>query len=470
MQHEETATFVIIGGGIAGVSCIETIQYLHPNESIILLTESPLIKTVTNLVPLGKCITRFDIKETDSNALGENVQVITDRMCTIVTKEKTIHTIQNRKIHYNYLCLCNGARPKLIDQATKNPYIIGIRDTESVLQFQSKIKDCTRITIVGNGGIASELVYELRNVQLDWIIKDQFISQTFVDPGAAEFFQSRIKTKATNEREMKSIIKRMRYSEDGMSESSKKGAALGPDWHRKLDLSGRATELPESVQMHYNCEVQNIKQNNLNSGHRLSVCLTNNETIECDLLVSATGVIPCTDFDIDVPLAKGQDGGVLVDELMRTSVPGIFAAGDVCTAGWKTSDDWFQMRLWTQARQMGTMVARGMVAALENEEITQDFCFELFSHVTELFGYQVVLLGKYNGQGLDQNCEILIRSTPEKEYIKYVISNGLVRGAILIGETGLEETSENLILNQIDVTPYGDDLLDPNIDIEDYFD
>jgi NAD(P)H-nitrite reductase large subunit len=51
-----------------------------------------------------------------------------------------------------------------------------------------------------------------------------------------------------------------------------------------------------------------------------------------------------------------------------------------------------------------------------------------------------------------------------------VLQNGRIQGALLIGETDLEETFENLILNQIDVSPYGEDLLDPNIDIEDYFD
>jgi len=43
-------------------------------------------------------------------------------------------------------------------------------------------------------------------------------------------------------------------------------------------------------------------------------------------------------------------------------------------------------------------------------------------------------------------------------------------GAVLIGDTDLEETFENLILNQMDLTPYGEELLNPDIDIEDYFD
>ena len=56
------------------------------------------------------------------------------------------------------------------------------------------------------------------------------------------------------------------------------------------------------------------------------------------------------------------------------------------------------------------------------------------------------------------------------EYVKVVMVDGRMQGALLIGETDLEETFENLILNQTDLTVYGEDLLDPNIDIEDYFD
>ncbi len=54
--------------------------------------------------------------------------------------------------------------------------------------------------------------------------------------------------------------------------------------------------------------------------------------------------------------------------------------------------------------------------------------------------------------------------------MKIVIYEGKVYGALLIGETDLEETFENLILNQIDVSSYGEDLINPDIDIEDYFD
>lgn len=462
-------TFLVIGGGIAGISCIETLQFLCPDEPMILITESSLIKTVTNLVPLAKCLTRFDIEERQAtDALSGNIKVITDQLKTITTKSNCIKTEQGLEIEYKFMCLCTGARPKLIQE--QNPYILGIRDTESVVQFQQRIKNSKRIAIVGNGGIASEVVYELRNVLVDWVIKDRFISQTFVDPGAAEFFQSRINSKGEITPDQKLFtVKRMRYKEDTEESNLKKGAALGPDWHRTLDLTGNEKDLPETVNIHYNCEVIGTQVNTADA-HPLQVSLSNGQTIACDLLVSATGVTPFLNFNIDEQFKIASDGGILVDEFMKTSIANVFAAGDCCTAGWKLATHWFQMRLWTQARQMGAMAGKSMAATLLHEPIHQDFCFELFGHVTQLFGYQVVLLGKYNGQGLGRNYEALIRMTANKEYIKYVIVNGRLQGAILIGETGLEETTENLILNQLDVSPYGDDLLNPDIDIEDYFD
>jgi len=62
----------------------------------------------------------------------------------------------------------------------------------------------------------------------------------------------------------------------------------------------------------------------------LTVTLTTGEQVECDLLIVAAGVAPNVAFleGTAVHVAKG----VLVDDSMQTSVPGIYAAGDVAEA------------------------------------------------------------------------------------------------------------------------------------------
>lgn len=199
--------------------------------------------------------------------------------------------------------------------------------------------------------------------------------------------------------------------------------------------------------------------------------MKNGKIYGCDFVVSATGVVPNTEpFVKHAELKVASDGGLMVDKFMRTNITDVYAAGDVCNASWEHAEHWMQMRLWTQATQMGAYAAKCMVSDMENGENFMDFCFELFAHVTSFFGYKVILLGKYNGQGLGTDYEVLLRCTKGQEYAKVVLHRGKIYGALLIGETDLEETLENLILNQMDVSSFGEHLLDPNIDIEDYFD
>ena len=66
------------------------------------------------------------------------------------------------------------------------------------------------------------------------------------------------------------------------------------------------------------------------TGAPLTVILTTGDRIDCELLIVAAGVAPNVAFleGTDVHVAKG----VLVDDTMQTSVPGIYAAGDVAEA------------------------------------------------------------------------------------------------------------------------------------------
>ena len=60
---------------------------------------------------------------------------------------------------------------------------------------------------------------------------------------------------------------------------------------------------------------------------RVEGVVAGGETIPCDAVLFATGVKPESPFVSGV--AKGADGAILVNEQMETSIPGVYAAGDI---------------------------------------------------------------------------------------------------------------------------------------------
>ncbi|TSK13159.1 Pyridine nucleotide-disulfide oxidoreductase domain-containing protein 1 [Bagarius yarrelli] len=310
----------------------------------------------------------------------------------------------------------------------------------------------------GKRDVSLPLYYEVEGCEVIWAIKDKAIGNTFFDAGAAQFL---IPSLDLEKPEKKLPCKRSRYTTDKTTQPSEGtadlGSALGPDWHQGLSLRG-AEEVSHNVCVEYECEIEAVHSQ---QDFMQSPLYTQNSDLG-NIFKSSQQIY--NDFEL------ADDCGLRVDENMRTSEPDVYAAGDVCSAGWEPSPLWQQMRLWTQARQMGFYAARCIAAHVLGETIELDFCFELFSHITKFFNYKVVLLGKFNAQGLGSDHELLVRCTKGLEYIKVVLRGGRMVGAVLIGDTDLEETFENLILNQMDLSSYGEELLNPDIDIEDYFD
>lgn len=79
----------------------------------------------------------------------------------------------------------------------------------------------------------------------------------------------------------------------------------------------------------------------------------------------------------------------------------IFAAGDCCCLE-RNEDHWFQIRLWRQAKDMGSYAAKCITGSVD--ELTCGGVFELFVHATRFFGLKVRALTPSLSKTLRRRC------------------------------------------------------------------
>jgi len=94
-------------------------------------------------------------------------------------------------------------------------------------------------------------------------------------------------------------------------------------------------------------------------GGAMKVKLSNGQTLDADLVISATGVRPNIGFLKDSPIKCLQ--GVLTDEHMQTSVPGVYAAGDCAEAFDVTSGKTIVSAIQPNAADQAYIAAMNMV-------------------------------------------------------------------------------------------------------------
>jgi 3-phenylpropionate/trans-cinnamate dioxygenase ferredoxin reductase component len=81
--------------------------------------------------------------------------------------------------------------------------------------------------------------------------------------------------------------------------------------------------------------------------------------LECDFVVVGVGVQPSTGLAAQAGLAL--DNGILVDEHLQTSAPGVLAAGDVANAHHPFYGERIRVEHWANALHQGPVAARAML-------------------------------------------------------------------------------------------------------------
>ena len=110
----------------------------------------------------------------------------------------------------------------------------------------------------------------------------------------------------------------------------------------------------EGVQLYLNANVKSLEGN-----VTVSKIITDKEEVGVDLVIIATGVRPNTSFLDDTGINMLSNGAIVVDQEGRTSIPGVFAAGDCATVPHLLKSDAY-IPLATSANKLGRVVGENL--------------------------------------------------------------------------------------------------------------
>jgi len=145
-------------------------------------------------------------------------------------------------------------------------------------------------------------------------------------------------------------------------------------------------------------------------------------TLECDFAVVGVGVIPNAEL---LELAGAAvANGVLVDPRCRTTLPDVYAAGDVANH-WHPLFGRVRVEHWNNAFQQGEAAARSVLDEGEDYDYLHSFWSEQYEHKIEYLG----LAERWD--------DVVLRGAPaSREFLAFYLRDGAVRAAFGLDRGG----------------------------------
>jgi NAD(P)H-nitrite reductase large subunit len=191
-------------------------------------------------------------------------------------------------------------------------------------------------------------------------------------------------------------------------------------------------------------------------GDALKVTLTTGEVLPADLYLSVVGVVPGTEFLAGSGISMAN--GIIVDEQMRTNLPGVYAAGDVAEARDRLSGKPLVNAIQPNAVEQGRVAAANMAGG------HTPFAGSLAMNVLDTLGLVSMSFGQWWGVPEAEGGSAV--ELVDDAHFRYLSLQ--FQGDVLIGATGIGHTEHvgalrGLIQTRMPLGHWKDELLrDPS--------
>ena len=331
-------TFVIVGAGLAGAKAAETLRQEGFEGRLVLIGDEP--ERPYERPPLSKDYLRGESAErpyvhAESFYSENEIELWTaTRVSGINANLRELWLEGDQRLSYDRLLVTTGAVPRRLDvpgaELDGIHYLRTLADSERIGE---RIEQGQRLVVVGSGWIGAEVAASARQkgCQVTMIEMGSLPLERVLGPELGEIYV---------------------------------------DLHRSHGVEF----LPETTVDRFEGQ-----------GSVERVVTHDGSSIETDFVVVGIGVAPRAGL---VETAGVRvDNGVLVDEHLEASVPGVFAAGDVANARHPFYGRHLRVEHWANALKQGPVAARAMLGKRASYDEIPYFFSDQYEAGMEYSGY-----------------------------------------------------------------------------------
>lgn len=356
---------MIIGGGLAGDGATQGIRELDTEGTIGMISMEPdppymrpnLSKGLWKGRPVEKIWRKTKERDTEIH--------LNCRVTELDPKKKLVRDSEGEEYTYDKLLLATGGTPNHLPFGNGN--IIYFRYFQDYQHLRALTERGDHFVVIGGSFIGSELAAALTMVgkKVTMVFPENSISQNIFPRDLSHF--------------------------------------LNDYYHGK------------GVELLTGDTVASIQK----QGDRIMVHTGSGRELEADGVVAGIGIHP--DLDLAKEAGIKVNNGIHVNEQLQTSVPDIYAAGDVANFFHSTLEKRTRVEHEDNAVQMGKLAGRNMASGNETYTHIPMFYSDLFD-----LGYEAVGEMSSRMQTIEDWHE-----KPFKKGVVYYMDDGRVRGVLL---------------------------------------
>ena len=306
------AAIVLVGAGAAGMFAAETLRKEGYAGDVALIDPDPDAPydrpNLSKDFLAGKAPEEWLQLRSPEFFAEQRIERIVAAVQAIDSGARAVTLSDGRQLNYDALLLATGAAPiRLPVPGADQPHVFVLRSRADCTSLIAALSEGARVVIAGASFIGLEAAAALTQ---------RGAAVTVVAPEQIPFAR-----------------------------------VLGEEMGRML----HARHEQHGVQFRLGHTLQQINEK--------SVVLDNGETLPADVVLLGVGVRPVLSLAESAGLRVEQ--GVIVDQYLETSVPGIYAAGDIARFPDARTSELVRIEHWVVAERMGATAARNMLGRRE---------------------------------------------------------------------------------------------------------